>query len=551
MSGDRFNYVIIGAGSAGCVLANRLSADGASVCLIEAGGEDSNPWIRVPAATARLLGKPRTDWCHMSLPEPGLNGRRLMHCKGKVLGGSSSINGMLYVRGHRADYDAWAELGCAGWSWNDVLPYFLKSERFVDPPSALHGSTGELSVQLPRYFPDIMRRFIAASAEAGLGRTKDYNDPDPEGLSPGQSTIAGTTRCSAAKAFLKPVRSRPNLHIETSATVRRITVTDGRVRGVVFERGGVEQSIAADEIVLSAGAVNSPRLLELSGIGQAARLSAMAIPVIHDLEGVGENLHDHPTLFTTFRTRGTVSANAETRSWRLARELVKYALLGRGVMMATPGMVAGFATVDETAASADIQIMSRPFTADPNASTFTLEREGGLAVATYPCRPRSRGSTHIQSPDPRDEPALVMNFLSHPDDVRLLLAGVALVRKIARQPAIRDYIAHELTPGADIRESAELETYLRKATVSAYHAVGTCRMGTDPRAVVDPRLRVRGLDGLRVVDASIIPRIVSANTNAATIMIAEKAAAMMIEDRGQRGAPVVLRAAVYNRRPGA
>ncbi len=498
--------------------------------LLEAGGRDRHPYFRIPAAFIKVLGRADSDWGHVSLPEPSLGGRTVSQFKGKLIGGSSSVNGLLYARGHRADFDAWAQAGCHGWDWDSVLRYYRKSEDYFAAADEFHAKSGELSIQPSRYDAPVMDRLIAASVQAGLPAADDYNLPDPQGLARAQATLRNGLRCSAATAFLVPARSRHNLEVRTHALVERILYDRKRAMGVQFRAGGQLHTATAREVILSAGALRSPQLLELSGIGQAERLRELGIEVVHHLPGVGENLQDHAAVSVAYRLRGIGSANADAQGWRLWREIGKFCLSRRGLLTMTPGMVCGYVRLRADAPSADLQIMARPFSSDPKSRKFKPEALPGMSVAVCPCRPRSRGWTHIDSTDPAANAPFIANYLSDPQDRLLMVAGIKLCRSIAAQPAICGFIAAETAPGPLIEHDSDLLQFIRRAAFSAYHIAGTCAMGVDEQAVVDPRLRVRGVEGLRVVDASVIPSLPSANTNAPTIMIAEKAADMILED---------------------
>ncbi len=525
---DDWDFIIVGAGSAGCVLANRLSADpGTRVLLIEAGGKDNYPWVHIPIGYLYCIGNPRTDWGYRTAAEPGLGGRSLIYPRGRILGGCSSINGMLYLRGQAADYDGWRQLGCTGWGWEDVKPVFLRSEDYFAGADADHGAGGEWRVETQRLHWDILDDFARAAEAAGIPATDDFNRGDNEGVGYFKVNQRRGWRVSTARAFLRPARKRPNLRVLTHALVEGLVFDGGRVAGVRLSRDGrVETPRARAEVILSAGSIGSAQILQLSGIGPARHLAALGIGVVRDCE-VGANLQDHLQIRCAYRVQGARTLNTLAGSLLgRARIGLEYALFRSGPMAMAPSQLGAFARSSPEKATPDLEYHVQPLSLD--AFGQPLHDFPAITASVCNLRPESRGHVRITSADPRAHPEIAPNYLSAEADRITAARSIRLTRRIMAQAPLARYRPEEFRPGPGGDSDADLAEAAGRIASTIFHPVGTCRMGADPASVVDPQLRLRGLGGLRVVDASIMPRITSGNTNAPTIMIAEKAADMIL-----------------------
>ena len=527
------DYVIVGAGTAGCVLANRLSADpGVSVLLLEAGGKDDYFWIDIPVGYLYTIGNPRTDWCYRIEPDPGLNGRTIGYARGRVLGGCSSINAMIYMRGQRSDYDHWASLGNRGWGWDDVLPVFKRSEDYQHGADECHGVGGELRVEERRVSWEILDAWRDAAEECGIPKIAEFNRGDNFGNAYFQMNQRGGRRWSGTKAFLRPVMHRPNLTVRTDTQVRRIAVESGdagpRATGVELVGTG-ERLVARREVILAAGAIGSPQILQLSGIGSGALLQEHGIEVVHDLAGVGENLQDHLQIRNIYKVKNTVTLNLRVNSlFGKAAMGLEYLLFKTGPLTMPPSQLGAFARSDPSRTSANIEWHVQPLSLDKFGDP--LHRFNAITPSVANLQPTSRGHVRIKDADPLQAPAITLNYLSTDEDREVAVAGLRFTRRIMAAQALARFEPQEWQPGPEVESDEELAHAARDLGTTIFHPVGTCRMGRDPLAVVDDRLAVHGVAGLRIIDASVIPRITSGNTNAPTVMIAEKGAEFVIQD---------------------
>jgi choline dehydrogenase-like flavoprotein len=535
---ETFDYIIVGAGSAGCVLANRLTASGRHrVLLLEAGGKDSNLWIHIPIGYAKLFADPKVNWLYASEPEPELNNRKIIQPRGKVLGGSSSINGLLYIRGQHEDFDHWRQLGNSGWGFADVLPYFRQSEDQERGADALHGVGGPLAVSDVSEPHPLCEAFIEAAQQAGFPRNDDFNGERQEGAGYFQFTTKHGRRWSTAVGYLRPARRRGNLKVATETLATRILFSGRRATGVEYRQGGLTHTAHANaEVIVAGGAFNSPQLLQLSGLGPAALLRAHGIAVIADMAGVGADLQDHLQVRMLYRCTEPITMNDVINDWRHRYgEGLRYIFSRKGLLTVGAGYAGAFLKTRPELATPDVQIHFLIFSAETAGAT--LHPFPGFMTSVCQLRPESRGFVHIKSNDPGTPPAIQPRYLSSRFDCDTMVDGMKLLRRIMEKPAMRRYIAEERAPGAQCASDADMLEFARATGTTVYHPTSTCRMGADPSAVVDARLRVRGFHGLRVIDASIMPAVVSGNTNAAVVMIAEKGADMILQD-ASASAPV-------------
>ena len=525
-----FDYIVVGAGSAGCVLANRLTADGRySVLLLEAGPKDTHPWIHIPLGYGRLFKEKSVNWMYQTEPEPGLNGRNVFQPRGKVLGGSSSINGLLYVRGQHEDYDRWRQRGNIGWGFDDVLPYFKKAEDQTRGGDDFHGAGGPLPVSELGHPDPLSAAFVDAAAQVGIPRNSDFNGATQEGAGFFQTTTKGGRRASTAVAYLRPAKARSNLHVETSALAEKILFEGRRAVAVTYRAAGVPRTARArKEILVSGGAYNSPQLLQLSGVGPADLLRQHGIDVVLDAPGVGHDLQDHMQVRVVMRCSQAITLNDIVNNpFRKVMTGLRYFAFRTGPLTIAAGTSGAFFKTNPRLATPDVQIHFLPFSTDKMGEK--LHPFSGFTASVCQLRPESRGSLRIKSADPFAPPEIRINYLASEVDRATNVEALKILRKILHAPALAPYVAEEVDPGAKVTSDEALLAYCRARGTTIYHPTSTCRMGNDPLAVVDQQLRVRGIDGLRVVDASAMPDLVSGNTNAPVIMIAEKASDLILQ----------------------
>jgi choline dehydrogenase-like flavoprotein len=535
MSSAHFDYIIVGGGSAGCVLANRLSESGEhKVCLLEAGPNDKSPMISIPGAFAWFMFSRKYNWMFDSEPKPDIRKGKPVFCpQGKALGGGSAINAMIYIRGDRYDYDHWASLGNSGWGYGDLLPYFKKNECNERGGDALHGDSGPLYVSDCRNYYPINERFLQAASEAGYPSTRDFNGPEQEGVGFYQFTIKNGKRCSASHAYLHPALSRPNLTVKTGAQATRILLDGKRAAGIEFrQKGRIHRLHAVREVILSAGAFNSPKLLMLSGIGPGDALETAGVRTIHELPGVGENLQEHVDSCVLQESLKSDGFRASLSGLlRMAPEPFRYLFGRKGKLESSVTQAGAFLKTSEDHEIPDVQLHFLPLLYDDSGRDLKLMSRNGYSCHVCVLRPKSTGRVTLKSADPDDDPVIDLNFLTHPDDCKTLVNGIRLVRKILAASAFDDYRGEELNPGSDAQSDDEILARAKDHLGLVYHPVGTCKMGSDDRAVVDDALKVHGLEALRVVDASIMPTLIGGNTNAPTMVIAEKAADLILQNQ--------------------
>jgi choline dehydrogenase len=530
---DTYDFIVVGAGSAGAAVAHRLSADPRHKVLLLEAGRASHPWSFIPVGSARLIKNPEANWLYSAEPEPNTNGRRIPVPRGKLLGGSSAINGMAFVRGQAQDFDTWAQMGNQGWSYEAVLPFFKRMESYTgEADDRYRGREGPLRVTNPEPRDPIFQAIITAAGQVGIPHNPDYNGASQEGIAMSQATISRGRRMSTARCYLDPIRNRPNLRIETNALTERLMLDGKRCIGVRYSVGSdVREARVSREVVVSAGTINSPQLLELSGIGQPERLRQLGIEVLQESPGVGENLRDHYAPRTRWLVgKKGITFNDRARGLGMAHQAARYALFRKGFLASVGAPMRAFVCSREGLEAPDLLLGWVPMLTEPGPRGPRIAKQSGFTCYAHPMRPESKGHIHITAADPRRPPAINFNFLSSPPDAELTVRAIRIARAVMTAPAMAPLQLTEAAPGANRTTDDEILAWVKQAAETTYHPVGTCKMGSDPMAVVDSRLRVHGIAGLRVADASIMPTLTSGNTNAPSIMIGEKAAAMVLED---------------------